>query len=309
VNNCAWQFMLHPGGQERSLTLTESALQMHHSYTAAITNSALIYGRRGEFIRSIIMLQKAIDTSTDFGGRNLFYIGYARFLFSESLSNTNHFAQIKLNLLHQAKNNFDDSIRHGFSDPSVLHSRGSVSLALNEPVDAILFLTAALNKSNAHRSISKNGLTDSDDIIPSHTYNQLGNAYKVARRYEEAAEAYNNALSSGDIDVTIAINLGDLYRQMGKFESSRETFNRVLEGSNNAILPLSFYNNYGMLEYDTGSYRQALELFKKALGVHETVGSSPNEVSGLESHLQIIMSNIEKAQKGIESIEKFVLKL
>ena len=191
-------------------------------------------------------------------------------------------------------------MRHGFAEPALLHSRGSVSLALNELDDAIFYLTAALNKSAAAHG-NNNEPASSDDIVPSHTYNQLGNAYKVARRYDEAAEAYTSALAMGGIDVSIGINLGDLYRQMGKHDSSREVFSTVMKLSNGSMLPLSFYNNYGMLQYETGDYEAALQLFEQALRVHEAVGVNPNEVSGSESHLAVILNNIKKTHQGIES--------
>jgi tetratricopeptide (TPR) repeat protein len=306
LNNYAWLLMLQPNGQEKSLELTEKALHIHSSYAAATINNALLYSNRREYIRSIVLLQRAVGITTD-NGKNLFYVGYGRFLFSESLSSNGYNSHVKFNLLHQVKRNYDDSIQHGFAEPAILHSRGSVSLALNEVDDAIFYLTAALNKSKAARGISNNELAKTDDIIPSHTFNQLGNAYKMARRYNEAAEAYTNALAIGGIDVSIGINLGDLNRQMGKYDSSREVFNGVIKVSNDAILPFSFYNNYGMLEYETGNYEAALQLFEKALRVHETVGTKPNEVSGAESHLQIILNNIKIAQLGIESRRKLIV--
>lgn len=306
LNNYAALSLMQPNGQEKTLELTEKVLTLHNSFAMAYTNNALAYTTRGEYIRSIIMLQRAIDVSPDHG-KNHGYIASARFSFSESLPNNDYYVRLKLNLLHKAKNEYDNSIIYGFAEPALLHARGSVSLALNEPEVAIYYLRAALNKSEELRSINRNDLTVLDDIIPSHTYNQLGNALKVANRYEEAAQVYTGALSTGNIDFSICNNLGDLYRKMGKYDLSRRTFQSIMTESSKTVLPFSFYNNYGLLEYDTGNYEVALDLFKLALSAHEAIGSSSNEVGGLESNLQIVLNNIKRAQKGIESKEQSVL--
>jgi len=299
LNNYAALHMMESYSQEKTIDLTEKVLKLHNSFAMAYTNNALAYISRREYIRSMIMLKKAIDFAPE-NGKNHGYIASARFSFSESLPNIDYYTQLKLKLLYQAKNDYDSSMTHGFVEPALLHARGSVSLALDEPDAAIHYLKAALHKSAELHSINRNDLTILDDIVPSHTYNQLGNALKVAKRYEEAAQAYNEALSMGNIDISICTNLGDLYRKMGKFDLSRTTFKSVMNESNKMLLPLSFYNNYGMLEYDSGNYEEALNLFKLAFDVHETIGSSPNEVSGLESNRQIILNNIKRAQKGIE---------
>ncbi len=306
LNNYAALSMMQPNGQEKTLELTEKVLALHNSFAMAYTNNALAYTTRGEYIRSIVMLQRAIDISPDHG-KNHGYIASARFSFSESLPNNDYNLRLKLNLLHKAKSDYDNSIIYGFAEPALLHARGSVSLALNEPEAAIYYVTAALNKSKELHNINRNDLTILDDIIPSHTYNQLGNALKLANRYEEAVQAYTNALSVGGIDISIWTNLGDLYRKMKKYDLSRETFQRIMSASSNIELPLSFYNNYGMLEYDTGNYEDALNLFQLALGVYETIGSRSNEVIGLESNLQIILNNIKRAQKGIETKEQIIV--
>jgi len=306
LNNYAALSMTLSSGLEKTVELTEKVLSLHHSFAMAYTNNALAYTTRGDYIRGIVMLQRAIDIAPDHG-KNHGYVASARFSFSESLPNIDNYMQLKLHLLHQAKKDYDDSMMHGFVEPALLHARGSVSLALNEPDIAIYYLKAALNKSEELHSINRNDLTILDDINHSHTYNQLGNALKVANRYDEAAQAYANALSVGNIDISICTNLGDLYRKMGKYDLSRETFKNVMNESSNLTLPLSFYNNYGMLEYDTGNFEEALRLYKMAFHVHESVGSRSNEVGGLESNLQIILNNIKRAQSRIESNEQIVV--
>ena len=59
-------------------------------------------------------------------------------------------------------------------------------------------------------------------------HNNLGNAYRNLRRYDESEEHYNKAITLDKNFATGIYNLGISYKELGKFEASEKLFKQVI---------------------------------------------------------------------------------
>jgi len=106
---------------------------------------------------------------------------------------------------------------------------------------------------NEEDIINRNDVVIEEDIITWNTYNQLGNSFKELKQYDKAILAFESALvSSNDIaaNISIYINIGDVYRVIGDYDKSIETYMTVIKSG--AHIPSSLYNNFGVTELDRG---------------------------------------------------------
>ena len=132
-------------------------------------------------------------------------------------------------------------------------------------------------------------------------------------RYELSIQAYMDGLELDHSNCEILANLGSLYRDLGKFEDSKEAFERcinsrlkssyngmditikgTLDIDNDDIYisppPPAIFNNYGLLELESfANIKHANELFHEA----KRIMYKYNMMNGHD----IILRNIERSNE------------
>lgn len=93
-------------------------------------------------------------------------------------------------------------------------------------------------------------------------YVKKGDEYYYDKKYSEAMENYQKALSIDSQDITALSGLGDVYFLLGEYLKSIEYYSKVLE-----IEPTYTKNQYslGLAHLELAQYEKAIEYFQKAL--------------------------------------------
>jgi len=98
--------------------------------------------------------------------------------------------------------------------------------------------------------------------------NLLGIALASMKRYEEAAEAYQEALSINPDFTACFINFAVTLKALGNFEGAKMALEKVLEIDPDNVPAL---NNYANLLRDIGELEKAKEVYEKALSLNAQI--------------------------------------
>jgi tetratricopeptide (TPR) repeat protein len=150
----------------------------------------------------------------------------------------------------------------------------------------------------------------------SRIYNNLGSAYNIAGRHQEAVEACKRAIELDPSKSGAYYNLGIAYSGLGRHDEAVALYERVLEDSPDSAevynnLGLSYsrkgergeavasynkaieadknnakaYYNLGNMRYDMGMYEEAIDLYKKSIDIDPTYGQVYNNLGNAYSEI------------------------
>jgi len=121
-------------------------------------------------------------------------------------------------------------------------------------------------------------------------YHQLGRSLENKEKYEEARQAYLQALEKDPEMAKTHINLGMLYKRLRMYEKAEFHLSRALE-----IDPDLYggYNNRGLLYTEMGKFEKALADYNKALQLKPDFSSALNN----RGNLHVQMGNYKAAQE------------
>ncbi len=94
--------------------------------------------------------------------------------------------------------------------------------------------------------------------------NEAAGALYDAGRYEEALQAYKEALVERPESARLHLNVGDALFQLGDFEGALGEFERVSAADDPALAALGHYNK-GNAHFQLQDYAAAVEAYKQAL--------------------------------------------
>jgi superkiller protein 3 len=111
-------------------------------------------------------------------------------------------------------------------------------------------------------------------------HNNLGNAYVLENRMDEAIEEFRTAAK---LDPTTPVpwnNLGTTYRKLGNRSSAEQSFKKALDIDGRYALA---YYNLGTIYDDAGDYDKAIEYYLKALSLRP-------ELADVKSNPQVVQN-------------------
>lgn len=153
----------------------------------------------------------------------------------------------------------------------LLHAAGRATSRLGDYGDSLTYLQ------RAHEVYADIGETRSQAI----TLHSIASIYRNAHEYERAVGYYLDAeaLYSGDpsIDLALANNLANAYREMGRFSDSLEQFRRardIAETMGSPVLQVRILNNLAALYTQFDRHADAKLIVDGALAIAEEAGSS-----------------------------------
>ncbi|MBZ5545554.1 MAG: tetratricopeptide repeat protein [Acidobacteriia bacterium] len=91
---------------------------------------------------------------------------------------------------------------------------------------------------------------------------KLGESYQKAHQYPKAVENYQKAIAARPDDATLHNNLGNVYAEMGKVPEAAAEFKKAAEMD--PTQASKYYFNYGAVMYNQGKMDEAAEALKKA---------------------------------------------
>lgn len=94
--------------------------------------------------------------------------------------------------------------------------------------------------------------------------NEAARALYDAGRYEEALQAYKEALVERPESARLHLNVGDALFQLGDFEGALREFERVAEADDPALSASGHYNK-GNAHFELQDYGAAVEAYRQAL--------------------------------------------
>jgi superkiller protein 3 len=132
------------------------------------------------------------------------------------------------------------------------HSLGLIHNRLGQYESAIIFYQQALDRQAAARNRAV-------------VWNDLGNTYGFIRRWNDATDAYQQAI---DLDSQYArpwFNLGNVYTGIGDYDEARRAYRRSIELETTYAWS---YNNLGLVCKQSGEYKLAIGLYQQAVERH-----------------------------------------
>lgn len=268
---------LGEGDYDKAVGATELAVNLHNGLDSGWINGGIAYQRKGKLIRSLRWLAEARRISP-LNEKAVGYLGSALYDFANSLEKDSPFLQ----QLHQeAAQTLDQAIAMGFDPPSILHSRGSLAMDMNDHDSAILYFSFALKKAEERKLIASD-VPQQDGIHEPLTLNQLGNALSKLGRTQEAIDAYEKGMQFSPPLLALHSNLGNLYRFNGQVDKARAVFEHGISAANEDKSPLgaALFNNLGLLELEAGKPDIALFHFRKAMNMIESLTATGNSIDG-----------------------------
>ena len=294
------------GDVEQGLQAALRAVEIYPAQVAALINAGVAYQKLGRYAESVDMFQRCLQADASMA-KAAGYMGVSYYHWAAEQSDA---AAGKI-LRDEALTFFTRAIESGFQAPSILHLTGSVLIELNRPEESIVYFDAALRQSANYAAYYQHKgvpILLEDDIHPINTLNQLGSVHWALRNVNEAIDAFERGLDLEPQNIPLLTNLANVYREAGDLLRAREMMQRGIAYSG-VWVPPALYNNLGLLELNAGNFEVSLELFKKALEMHniETnslVGvdssSTGSSVSADGSQVEsVILNNIQRAEDGL----------
>jgi len=118
-------------------------------------------------------------------------------------------------------------------------------------------------------------------------HNVLGNAHKNLEHYDEAINAFNDAIIASPTDFYAWHNLGVTYRIIGKPKEAISCYHKVMSAG--ASIP-EFHFNLGCAYYDLAEIKQAEKALKQAIQLR------PNYVMAHEAINNLYWENSQKKE-------------
>lgn len=114
------------------------------------------------------------------------------------------------------------------------------------------------------------------------SYLQLGDAYRAARLYELAVQAYRKGLELNPYDVILQTSLGKAYGALGKHDRALEAYRETVK-----LMPRSPINqtNLGAALLETGRIEEAIQALREALRLSPDYAEAHNNL-GIAYHRQ-----------------------
>jgi Flp pilus assembly protein TadD len=127
-------------------------------------------------------------------------------------------------------------------------------------------------------------------------HNELGNAYLVLGRSQEAAEVYKQAIKIKPDNAKAYNNLGVAYFSIGNYQDAAEAYKQAIK-----IKPsyTEAYNNLGVAYLNIGSYHDALESCRQAINIKPDFAQA-------YYNLGVIYDKLGKWQDSIEAYKQAV---
>jgi tetratricopeptide (TPR) repeat protein len=102
-----------------------------------------------------------------------------------------------------------------------------------------------------------------------------GMSFRLLRRYQEAAEAFQRATELGDTDATFycALALGD----MGSLEAAVNKYGEIVQVNDRPVDTAYCLHNIASIRQGLGDYRAAAKAWDQALAAYEKAASQPGE--------------------------------
>jgi tetratricopeptide (TPR) repeat protein len=130
-----------------------------------------------------------------------------------------------------------------------------------------------------------------------------GNNLYASGEYQDATNSYLSALDKGVFSDYISYDLANVYYSLGEASAALKEWEKAALTRDNDLLFRTMYNK-GVLEFESGRYQEAFELFKKALKIQP---GNRNAKINLEYSLNRINSSANTAESsaaGAEVTEK-----
>ena len=124
-------------------------------------------------------------------------------------------------------------------------------------------------------------------------YHQLGRTLESKEKYEEARQAYLQALEKDPEMAKTHINLGMLYKRLRMYDKAEFHLSRALEIDSGLY---GGYNNRGLLYTEMGKFEQALSDYNNALKLKPDFASTLNN----RGNLHVQMGNYKAAHEDFE---------
>jgi len=164
-------------------------------------------------------------------------------------------------------------------------------------------------KAAAEFKEAQKGAGEKDSNLPL-IWGNLGQAYDLAGRDEEAAQAYQQAITLKPDDPGYYNNLGNVLAKQGKIDDARAAYTKSaeLDPKNAAIA----WRNFGITLYNAGRLKEAVEPLKKATEVDPSsaqawyllgaslVGAMETKKVGDKLEFVVQPGTVEAYQKAVE---------
>lgn len=121
-----------------------------------------------------------------------------------------------------------------------------------------------------------------------------GNNLYAGGEYQDATTAYLSALDKNVFSDYISYDLANVYYALGEADAASSEWERAALTNDNELLFRTLYNR-GVLEFESGRYQQAFDLFKNALKIQP---ANRNAKINLEYSLNRINSSANTAESS-----------
>jgi CHAT domain-containing protein/tetratricopeptide (TPR) repeat protein len=207
---------------------------------------------------------------------------------SEATQNENSVPLVREVLLHQAQvhlwtSDYDEAAlllkqALGMRTTSDSEVHGRIFLTLADLQFAIGDLTSAEDSLLKAFATFKDIPHEMNRLAVAATHVRLAHVYQSGGAFAEAEQNYRHALNirrgtgTRESIIPLLTGLGALYEQMGKYEDAQSALNEALEvqsaGTAECHDP-TLLNNLGRVAQAKGEHTKAIELFRRALTVHQ----------------------------------------
>lgn len=126
-----------------------------------------------------------------------------------------------------------------------------------------------------------------------------GNNLFTGGDYQDATTSYLSVYDKGRFTDYISYNLANVYYALGEADAAYNEWEKALEAEDSELLFRTMYNK-GVLEFESGKYEQAFDLFKKALKIMP--GSREAKIN-LEHSLKRIDSGTNTAESSVSGAD------